>query len=33
MPRRGFQFENQIEKVIEYIEAKGYHGHKNYAKR
>ena len=31
--QRGRSFEKQIEKVIEYIEKLGFHGHKNYAKR
>lgn len=31
--QNGRSFEKQIEKVIEYIESKGYHGHKNYAQR
>lgn len=30
---RGHSFEKQIEKVIEYVEKLGFHGHKNYAKR
>lgn len=29
----GRSFEKQIEKVIEYIEKLGFHGHKNYARR
>lgn len=33
MPRRGFQFENQIKKVCEYVEAIGGHAHKNHAER
>ena len=33
MPRRGFQFENQIQKVCEYVEAIGGHAHKNHAER
>ena len=31
--QRGRNFERQIEKVIDYIEKLGFHGHKNYAKR
>lgn len=31
--QKGRSFEKQIEKVIEYIEALGFHGHKNYANR
>ena len=31
--QKGRSFEKQIEKVIDYIEKKGFHGHKNYAKR
>ena len=31
--QRGHSFEKQIEKVIEYIEKLGFHGHKNYPKR
>lgn len=31
--QKGRSFEKQIEKVIEYIEKLGFHGHKNYAKR
>lgn len=31
--QRGHPFEKEIEKVIEYIEKIGGHGHKNYAKR
>lgn len=31
--QKGRSFEKQIEKVIEYIEKIGFHGHKNYAKR
>lgn len=31
--QRGRNFEKQIEKVIEYIEKLGFHGHKNYANR
>ena len=31
--KNGRSFEKQIEKVIEYIEKLGFHGHKNYAKR
>lgn len=30
---KGRFFEKQIEKIIEYIEELGFHGHKNYAKR
>lgn len=33
MPRRGFVFENQIQKVCDYIETIGGHAHKNYAER
>ena len=33
MPRRGFIFENQIQKVCDYVEAIGGHAHKNYAER
>ena len=33
MPRRGYQFENQIQKVCDYVEAIGGHAHKNYAER
>ena len=33
MPRRGFQFENQIKKVCDYVEAIGGHAHKNHAER
>ena len=31
--QKGRSFEKQIEKVIDYIEKLGFHGHKNYAKR
>lgn len=31
--QKGREFEKQIEKVIDYIEKLGFHGHKNYAKR
>lgn len=31
--QKGHSFEKQIEKVIDYIEKMGFHGHKNYAKR
>lgn len=31
--QRGRSFEKQIEKVIEYVEQLGFHGHKNYANR
>ena len=31
--QKGRSFEKQIEKVIEYIEKIGFHGHKNYPKR
>lgn len=31
--QKGHSFEKQIEKVIDYIENIGFHGHKNYAKR
>ncbi len=31
--RNGRNFEKQIEKVIDYIDKLGYHGHKNYAER
>lgn len=31
--QRGHSFEKQIDKVIEYIESIGFHGHKNNAKR
>lgn len=31
--QKGRNFEKQIEKVIEYIEKIGFHGHKNYPKR
>lgn len=31
--KSGRSFEKQIEKVIEYIESLGFHGHKNYPKR
>ena len=31
--QNGRSFEKQVEKVIEYIESLGFHGHKNYAKR
>ena len=31
--QKGHSFEKQIEKIIEYIENLGFHGHKNYAKR
>lgn len=31
--QKGRSFEKQIEKVIEYIEKLGFHGHKNYARR
>ena len=31
--QKGRSFEKQIEKVIEYIEKLGFHGHKNYEKR
>lgn len=31
--QKGRSFEKQIEKVIEYVEKIGFHGHKNYAKR
>ena len=31
--QKGRNFERQIEKIIEYIEKLGFHGHKNYAKR
>ena len=31
--QKGHSFEKQIEKVIDYIEKLGFHGHKNYAKR
>lgn len=33
MPRRGNQFENQIQKVCDYVEAIGGHAHKNHAER
>lgn len=33
MQRRGFVFENQIQKVCDYIETIGGHAHKNYAER
>lgn len=33
MPRRGYQFENKIKKVCEYVEAIGGHAHKNHAER
>lgn len=29
MPRRGFKFENQINKICDYVEAIGGHAHKN----
>lgn len=31
--QKGRSFEKQIEKVIDYIERLGFHGHKNYARR
>ncbi len=31
--QNGRSFEKQVEKVIEYIESLGFHGHKNYPKR
>ena len=31
--QKGRNFEKQVEKVIEYIEKLGFHGHKNYAHR
>ena len=33
MPRRGYQFENQLKKIIEYVEKVGGHAHKNHAER
>ena len=33
MPRRGYIFENQIQKVCDYVEAIGGHAHKNYPER
>lgn len=33
MPRRGYQFEQQIQKVCDYVEAIGGHAHKNHAER
>lgn len=33
MPRRGYQFENQIQKVCDYVEAIGGHAHKNHPER
>ncbi len=33
MPRRGYKFENQIQKVCKYVEAIGGHAHKNHPKR
>lgn len=33
MPRRGNQFENQIQKVCDYVEAIGGHAHKNHPER
>ncbi len=33
MPRRGYQFENQIKKVCDYVEAIGGHAHKNHPER
>ena len=33
MPRRGYQFENQIQKVCDYVEEIGGHAHKNHAER
>ena len=33
MPRRGFEFENQLEKVCKYVEAIGGHAHKNHPER
>lgn len=33
MPRRGYQFENKIKQVCEYVEAIGGHAHKNHAER
>ncbi len=33
MPRRGFQFEEQIQKVCDYVEAIGGHAHKNHPER
>ena len=33
MPRRGYIFENQIQKVCDYVEAIGGHAHKNHPER
>lgn len=33
MPRRGYVFENQLEKVCEYVEKIGGHAHKNHPER
>ena len=33
MPRRGYQFENKIKQVCDYIEEIGGHAHKNHAER
>lgn len=33
MPRRGYQFENQINKVLDYVNSIGGHAHKNHPER
>ena len=33
MPRRGYQFENKIKQVCDYVEEIGGHAHKNHAER